>query len=135
VGGDPGDVYAAAAVLDHQQDVEAAEEDGVDVGEVDREDRVGLRGEELSPGRAGASWSGVDPRVLQDRPYGGGGNPVAESDQFALNASVAPVRVLVGHPQHQGAEGLWGGWTAGLSSWVGPAAGDEVGVPAQQGSR
>ena len=59
---------------------------------------------------------------------------MAESDQFALNASVAPVRVLVGHPQHQGAEGLWGGWAAGLSSWVGPAAGDEVGVPAQQGS-
>ena len=53
VGGDPGDVHAAAAVLDHDEHVEAAEEDGVDVGEVDREDRVGLRGEELSPGRAG----------------------------------------------------------------------------------
>ena len=25
-----------------------------------------------------------------------------------------------------------GGWAAGLSSWVGPVAGDEVGVPAQQ---
>jgi hypothetical protein len=32
-------------VLDHHQDVEAAKEDGVDVGEVDREDRVGLRGQ------------------------------------------------------------------------------------------
>jgi hypothetical protein len=54
VGGDPGEVHAAAAVLDHDQDVEAAEEDGVDVGEVDREDRVGLGGEELAPGRSGA---------------------------------------------------------------------------------
>jgi hypothetical protein len=53
VGGDRGDVYAAAVVLDHHEDVEAAQEDGVDVGEVDREDRVGLSGEELSPGRAG----------------------------------------------------------------------------------
>ena len=44
MGGDPGDVYAAAAVLDHDEDVEAAQEDGVDVGEVDGEDRVGLRG-------------------------------------------------------------------------------------------
>jgi len=54
VGGDPGAVHATAGVLDHHQDVEAAEEDRVDGGEVDREDRVGLRGEELSPGRAGS---------------------------------------------------------------------------------
>ena len=47
VGGDPGEVYAAAAVLDDDEDVEAAQEDGVDVGEVDGEDRVGLRTEEL----------------------------------------------------------------------------------------
>jgi hypothetical protein len=33
VGGDPRDVYAAVALLDHDQDVEAAQEDGVDVGE------------------------------------------------------------------------------------------------------
>ena len=32
------------AVLDHEEDVQAAQEDGVDVGEVDGEDRVGLRG-------------------------------------------------------------------------------------------
>jgi hypothetical protein len=36
-------------MLDHHQDVEAAQEDGVDVGEIDREDRVGLRGQELPP--------------------------------------------------------------------------------------
>ena len=42
----------AAAVLDHHEHIEAAQEDRVDVGEVDREDRVGLGGEELSPGRA-----------------------------------------------------------------------------------
>ena len=46
MGGDSGDVHAAAAVLDHDQDVEAAQEDGVDVGEVDGEDRVSLRGQE-----------------------------------------------------------------------------------------
>jgi hypothetical protein len=60
MGGDPGNVHPAGPVLDHHQDVEAAQEDGVDVGEVDREDRVGLRGEELSPGRAGASLRGVE---------------------------------------------------------------------------
>jgi hypothetical protein len=68
--GDPGEVHAAAAVLDHHEDEEAAQEDGVDGGEVDREDRVGLSGPELSPGRPGPSWGGVEARGLEDRPYG-----------------------------------------------------------------
>jgi hypothetical protein len=68
VSGDPGEVHAAAAVLDHDEDVEAAQEDGVDVGEVDREDRVGLRGEKLSPGRAGPSRRRIEPGALEDRP-------------------------------------------------------------------
>ena len=59
MGGDPGDVHAAAAVLDHHQDIETAQEDRVDVREVDREDRVGLRGEELSPGRSGSLRGGA----------------------------------------------------------------------------
>jgi hypothetical protein len=53
MGGDSGEVHAAAAMLDHDQYVEAAQQDGVDVGEIDGVDRVGLRGEELSPGRSG----------------------------------------------------------------------------------
>ena len=56
MGGDSGDVYAAGGVLDHNKDVEAAQEDGVDVGEVDSENRVSLDGEELPPG-----WSGPFP--------------------------------------------------------------------------
>jgi hypothetical protein len=40
MGGDSGDVHAAAAVLDHYQDVETAQEDRVGVREVDSEDRV-----------------------------------------------------------------------------------------------
>ena len=69
VGGDPGEVHAAAVVLDHDEDVEAAQEHGVDVGEVDREDGVGLRGEELSPGRSGPSRRRIEARALEDRPY------------------------------------------------------------------
>ena len=41
--GDPGEVHAAAGVLNHHVHVEAAQEDRVDVDEVDGEDRVGLR--------------------------------------------------------------------------------------------
>jgi len=71
MGGDPGDVHAAGAVLDHDEDVEAAEEDGVDVGEADREDRVGLRGQELSPGGPGPFRCGIVASGLQDhrRPH------------------------------------------------------------------
>jgi hypothetical protein len=97
MGGDSGDVHAAAAVLDHDEEVEAPEEDGVDVGEVDGEDRVGLGGEELSPGWAGASWGGVEAGGLEDRPDGGRGDLVAESDEFAVDASVAPAGILPGH--------------------------------------
>jgi hypothetical protein len=88
---------AAGAVLDHHQEVEAAEEDGVDVGEVDREDRVSLCVEELSPGRSGAQGSGVDAGVLQDLPDGGAGDVVAESDERAVEAAVAPGRILFRH--------------------------------------
>jgi hypothetical protein len=97
MGGGSGDVRAAAAVLDHHEDVEAGQEDGVDVGEVDREDRVGLCGEELLPARAGASWGGVESGGLEDRPEGGGGDRMAEADQFALDPSVAPAGILPGH--------------------------------------
>ena len=68
VGGDPGEVYAAGPVLDRDEDVEAAEEDGVDVGEVDREDGLGLGGQELSPGRPSSSGRGIESCFLQDLP-------------------------------------------------------------------
>jgi len=41
----------AAVVFDRDEDVEAAQEHGIDVGEVNREDRMCLRGQELLPGR------------------------------------------------------------------------------------
>jgi hypothetical protein len=65
VGGDSGEVHAETVVLDHDEDVEAAQEDGVDVGEVDREDRVGLRGQELSPGRPDRRGAGSSPALLR----------------------------------------------------------------------
>jgi hypothetical protein len=70
MGGDPGDVHAAAPMLDHDQDVEATQEDRVDMGEVDREDRVSLRGQELLPGRPRSSWSGIETGSLENRPHG-----------------------------------------------------------------
>ena len=45
----------AAVVLDHDEDVEAAQEDGVDMGEIDGEDGAGLGGQKLSPRRPGSA--------------------------------------------------------------------------------
>jgi hypothetical protein len=46
VGGDSGQTHPAGAVLDEEQDVRAAQEDGVDVEEVRSQDRRGLPGQE-----------------------------------------------------------------------------------------
>ena len=59
---------------------------------------------------------------------------MAEADQLALDSSVAPAGILAGHPQHEGPDRRRGGWPAWSSAQVGPAAGDELGVPAQQRS-
>jgi len=67
---------APGAVLDQDQRVDPLEQDGVYVDEVEREDPVSLRGQELAPGRAGSARSGVDSRVVEDLPDGGGGDRV-----------------------------------------------------------
>ena len=59
---------------------------------------------------------------------------MAESDQLAVDPSVAPAGILAGHLQHEVADRRCGGWSAWSSVRVGPAAGDELVVPAQQGS-
>jgi hypothetical protein len=56
VGGDAGQVSAAGAVLDDDQGEDAPQQYGVHLDEADREDRSGLGGQELLPGRPGASW-------------------------------------------------------------------------------
>src|SRR3954452_7398743 len=86
--------------------VEAAQEDGVDVGEVDGEDRVGLRGQELSPGRSGPARSRIDAGALEDLPHCRRGDRVAEPDEIAVDSAVAPPWVLPRHPQHQIANAL-----------------------------
>ncbi len=60
---------AAGAVLDDDQDIEATEQHGVHVNEVDREDAVGLGGQELPPGRTRPPRCGTEPGIMQDLPH------------------------------------------------------------------
>jgi len=50
VAGDPEQPHPAGGELDDEEEVEAAEQDGVDVGEVAGQDAAGLGGQELPPG-------------------------------------------------------------------------------------
>jgi hypothetical protein len=94
VSGDAQDVHAAGGVLEDEEDVESVQADRVEVEQVAGEDAVGLRSQELRPGRSGPAWRRVDPGGVQDLPDRGGPDLVAESGEFAVNAAVSPRRVL-----------------------------------------
>ncbi len=51
-GGDPAEVQPPGAMFDEYQDIDALQQHGVHVQEVDREDPGGLGVQELPPGRA-----------------------------------------------------------------------------------
>jgi hypothetical protein len=76
-GGDAGQVDLAGVMLDDDQRVDAPQENGIDVHEIGRDDAAGLGRQELLPGRAGAAGRGIDPGIMQDLPYRGGGDLVA----------------------------------------------------------
>jgi hypothetical protein len=52
-----------------------------------------------------------------------------------VHAPVAPRRILGGEAHDQGADTGGDGWSARLAAWGGPAAGDELAVPAQERGR
>jgi hypothetical protein len=88
-------------VFEKDQDVKAGAQGCVEVEEVDRDDGVGLAGQELSPGGAGAPGCGVDAGGVEDLPDGGGVDAVAESGEFAVDSSVAPSGVSAGQSQDE----------------------------------
>lgn len=65
VGGDAQDVDGAGGKLDHEQHVQAPEQDGVDVEQVARQDPLGLDGKELPPGRPARCGAGSMPARLR----------------------------------------------------------------------
>jgi hypothetical protein len=121
----------AGGVLDDEERVEPVQGDRVEMKHVAGQDCLGLRSEELRPGRTGPSWRGIDPGGMQDRPDGGGADLVAESGEFTVDAPIAPGRVLGGQPGDQGVEACGNGGSAGAGVRGGPAAVDDVSVPAQ----
>ena len=136
VRGDAGQVSPAGAVLDHDQRVDAPQQHGVHVDEVDGDDAAGLRGQELLPGRAGAAGRGIDPGIMQDLPDRGGGDRVAEPDQLALHPPVPPRGVLRRDADHELADrGCRGRPPRTPAARVVPLARDQPTVPGEQRRR
>ena len=122
VGGDAEDVDAAGGVLDDEERVEPVQGDRVEVEQVAGQDRLGLRAEELRPGRTGPSRRGIDPGRVQDLPDGGGADLVAESGEFAVDAPIPPGRDSR-WPGARSGRGHRRGWRVGLAGCAGWSSG------------
>ncbi|MGI5490310.1 hypothetical protein [Microtetraspora malaysiensis] len=80
----------AGGVLDEEQYAEPLEEDCVDVEQIARPDALGLRFEELTPTRAGATWRRTEPGSFEDVTHWSGRHPKAGAGQFAADALITP---------------------------------------------
>jgi len=72
-------LWAPTGQFDEEERLNSFEQHGVDGEEVAGQDRVGLAGEELAPGRPGTSWRRIDASPVEDLPHGAGGDSVAQN--------------------------------------------------------
>jgi hypothetical protein len=91
VQGDSQDADAPGGVLDHGQDVGLSAVKQVDREEVARQDRVGLRAQELRSGRTVQTPGGLEAAGPEDLPNGGRCDLNSEAGQFAVDPAV-PIR-------------------------------------------
>jgi len=103
--------HAAALDLDEDQSVENAEERGVDDKEVGRDDRARLSTKELAPGESTASRGTRNSTPAENQPDRGVGYAKAELEQFTLDTTLAPARVVLGHGQDQILDLVGDGWS------------------------
>ena len=124
-------VQGAVTNFECEQDVEPPQcHRAVDVEEVDRQHAAGLGAQELPPTGVGVpqrSW--WDAVALQDPPDRRGTDAVAEHEQLSLDSRVAPARVLLRHPHHQGDEEILDRRPSGPVR-VRPSSADEAAMPA-----
>ena len=100
------------------------------MNEIDRKNAAGLRSKELLPRRASAAGRGADSGGVQDLRHSGGGDQVAELDQFALYAPVPPRWVVRSDADHELADcGCRRRPAGGPSAGVVPFTCDQPPVP------
>jgi len=129
------DVHAPRSDLDHEEAVQALQRHrAVDVEEAGREHRGGLRVQERPPGRVGVPpGCRRDLQGLEDPADGRCADPVADLQQLTLDPLVSPPLVLAGQPLDQRGD-LSADRRPSRLVRVGPLAGDQAAVPAQDGA-
>jgi hypothetical protein len=132
VGGDPGEVDASAVEFDEEQDVEPSESDGVDGEEVTCEHLMRLCVEELAPGGSAPLGTRVNSGLFEDRPNRRRREPIAETDEFAVDAPITPSPVLGREAQDQRAQRVVDAGPSRRPVCRRPVPGDEVTMPAHQ---
>jgi hypothetical protein len=84
------DPDAPVAVLDYRQDVRLRAIEQVSGEEVQRQDRLRLRPQELRPARAVPAGRRVDPGVLEDLPHRRRRHDDAKPGKLAVDPPVSP---------------------------------------------
>jgi hypothetical protein len=130
MGGHAAEVNPSGVHFDEEQHIQPLEPDRVDGEEVTGHDPGGLLAQEGLPGHGRPSRCRIEPVTLQCRADRGGRDTNTKTHQLALDALVAPGRVLPGQPDDQLLDVLVKRWPAGLAMRVGPGAGDQSAVPA-----
>jgi len=130
-------VDATAADLQEEEHVQALEPDCLDSEEVDRQDLVGMLTDELAPGALASAWRRQEIVTAQNVPDRAVGAAAAQLQEFALNASVSPPRVLPGEPQDQllALSALARSAPPWSTSIQRPLAAHELAVPVEQSLR
>jgi hypothetical protein len=132
VRGDAEDVDAATGDFHDEQDVEAAQRDGVEVEEVGGQQSGRLGSQEGAPVGVAPGRRRVQACGGQDPADGAGADAVSESGELSVVAAVSPARVLPCQPDDELAELV----VDARTTWrvrVGPFLGDQASVPGQQG--
>ena len=107
--------------------------DAVHTGEVERiwrelQDRFRVHGVLARPR---SPWRRVDPVPAENRPDGGGSDLVAPPRQLAVDAPVAPLRVLSGQTDDEPGEGSRGRRASSPGAPIGPPTRHQPPVPGQ----
>jgi hypothetical protein len=130
--GDAGKVHSPACKLDEEQRIHALQEDRVDGEAVAGDDPSSLLAQERPPARRGASRRRVKAVGAQHPPDRAGRHPNAKPQQLAVDALVAPPRVLAGKPHDQPLHLVSDRRPSLAGGRVGPAPGHHAPMPAQQ---
>ena len=125
------DVDPTGADLHHEEHIQPAQQHGVHVQEVTRQQTTCLGGEELPPGRVRPPRRRAKLRGGKDPADRALPHAIAECKHFALDPAVPPGGILRGEADHQLAD-LDSDRRSARPVREGPLPGDQPPVPAQQ---